>query len=391
MNEKIITLIMKYPYVKISILILKKDINMTSKTLPFHADTVGSYLRSQPLKEARAKFAAGELSREQLTEVEDQEIAKLVQAQLNAGIQVITDGEYRRAFWHIDFLENLNGIEGYHPEHGYKFNGVETKPYNTRCCGKVSWNPNHPFIEHFKKLKDIVGDRGVVKYTIPSPNQLMYPIQWDTGVYATRTEFAKDVQQAYKDAIKAFYDAGCRYLQFDDVYWGSLCNNHLKPEFEADKAQALENIQVVLAAKPADMVITTHVCRGNFRSTYLLTGAYDPIADALFGQTQYDGYFLEYDDERSGGFEPLKHFANNPHKGRVVLGLISSKFPELEDKNAIKAHIEEATQYVPLEQLCLSPQCGFASTEEGNIMTEAQQWAKVRYVEEIAKEVWGED
>ena len=391
MNEKIITLIMKYPYVKISILILKKDINMTSKTLPFHADTVGSYLRSQPLKEARAKFAAGELSREQLTEVEDQEIAKLVQAQLDAGIQVITDGEYRRAFWHIDFLENLNGIEGYHPEHGYKFNGVETKPYNTRCCGKVSWNPNHPFIEHFKKLKDIVGDRGVVKYTIPSPNQLMYPIQWDTGVYTTRAEFAKDVQQAYKDAIKAFYDAGCRYLQFDDVYWGSLCNNHLKPEFEADKAQALENIQVVLAAKPADMVITTHVCRGNFRSTYLLTGAYDPIADALFGQTQYDGYFLEYDDERSGGFEPLKHFANNPHKGRVVLGLISSKFPELEDKAAIKARIEEATQYLPLEQLCLSPQCGFASTEEGNIMTEAQQWAKVRYVEEIAKEVWGED
>ena len=364
---------------------------MTSKTLPFHADTVGSYLRSQPLKEARAKFAAGEISREQLTEVEDQEIAKLVQAQLDAGIQVITDGEYRRAFWHIDFLENLNGIEGYHPEHGYKFNGVETKPYNTRCCGKVSWNPNHPFIKHFKKLKDIVGDCGVVKYTIPSPNQLMYPIQWDTGVYATRAEFAKDVQQAYKDAIKAFYDAGCRYLQFDDVYWGSLCNNHLKPEFEADKAQALENIQVVLAAKPADMVITTHVCRGNFRSTYLLTGAYDPIADALFGQTQYDGYFLEYDDERSGGFEPLKHFANNPHKGRVVLGLISSKFPELEDKAAIKARIKEATQYVPLEQLCLSPQCGFASTEEGNIMTEAQQWAKVRYVEEIAKEVWGED
>ena len=166
---------------------------MTSKTLPFHADTVGSYLRSQPLKEARAKFAAGELSREQLTEVEDQEIAKLVQAQLDAGIQVITDGEYRRAFWHIDFLEHLNGIEGYHPEHGYKFNGVETKPYNTRCCGKVSWNPNHPFIEHFKKLNAIVGGRGIVKYTIPSPNQLMYPIQWDTGIYVTCEEIAKEV------------------------------------------------------------------------------------------------------------------------------------------------------------------------------------------------------
>ena len=363
---------------------------MTTATLPFHADTVGSYLRTQPLKEARAKFAAAEISREQLTEIEDQEIAKLVQAQLNAGIKVITDGEFRRAFWHIDFLENLNGIEGYQPEHGYKFNGVETKPYNTRCCGKVSWNPNHPFIEHFKKLKGIVGERGIVKYTIPSPNQLMYPIQWDTGVYASRAEFAKDVQQAYKDAIQAFYDAGCRYLQFDDVYWGSLCNNHLKSEFEADKAQALENIQAVLADKPADMLITTHVCRGNFRSTYLLSGAYDPIADALFAKTNYDGYFLEYDDERSGGFEPLKYFAENPHKGKIVLGLISSKFPQLENKDSIKARIAEAAKYVPLEQLCLSPQCGFASTEEGNIMSEAQQWMKVRYVEEIAKEVWGE-
>jgi len=364
---------------------------MTKQQAPFRVDHVGSFLRPKELVEARAKFANGEITREELTTVEDKTIREIVQKQIAAGLKGVTDGEFRRAYWHLDFFWGFNGVEHTVGEHGYKFNGVETKPYNTRCCGKVSWNPNHPFIEHFKKLKDIVGDRGIVKYTIPSPNQLMYPIQWDTGVYATRAEFAKDVQQAYKDAIKAFYDAGCRYLQFDDVYWGSLCNNHLKPEFEADKAQALENIQVVLAAKPADMVITTHVCRGNFRSTYLLTGAYDPIADALFGQTQYDGYFLEYDDERSGGFEPLKHFANNPHKGRVVLGLISSKFPELEDKTAIKARIEEATQYVPLEQLCLSPQCGFASTEEGNIMTEAQQWAKVRYVEEIAKEVWGED
>ena len=351
---------------------------MSLSNFPLHADTVGSYLRTQPLKDARAKFLAGEISHQELTYIEDQEIAKLVDAQLNAGIQVITDGEFRRAFWHIDFLENLNGIEGYQPEHGYKFNGVETKPYNTRCYGKVSWNSAHPFIEHFKKLKNIVG-----------PNQLMYPIQWDTGVYATRAEFAKDVQQAYKDAIKAFYDAGCRYLQFDDVYWGSLCNNYLKPEFEADKAQALENIQVVLADKPEDMVITTHVCRGNFRSTYLLSGAYDPVADALFGQTNYDGYFLEYDDERSGGFEPLKYFAQNPHKGKVVLGLVSSKFPELEDKEAIKTRIAEAAQYVPLEQLCLSPQCGFASTEEGNFLTEEQQWAKLALIKEVAEEVWG--
>lgn len=170
---------------------------------------------------------------------------------------------------------------------------------------------------------------------------------------------------------------------------GSLCNNHDQPTFAADKAQAVANIQAILADKPADVTITTHVCRGNYKSSYLLSGAYDPVADCLFGQTNYDGYFLEYDDERSGGFEPLKYFANN--KGRLVLGLISSKFPELEDKEAIKARIVEAAKYVPLEQLCLSSQCGFTSTEEGNVMTEAQQWAKVRHVEEIAKEVWGED
>ena len=362
-----------------------------SQTLPLHADTVGSYLRTAPLKQARADFAEGKISREALTQVEDQEIAKLVEDQLAVGIQVITDGEFRRAFWHIDFLEALNGIEGYSPEHGYKFNGVETKAYNTRCNGKVSWNPAHPFIEHFKTLNAQVAGRGVVKYTIPSPNQLMYPVQWDTGIYATRAEFAKDVQQAYIDCIKAFYEAGCRYLQFDDVYWGSLCNNHEKPEFAADKAQALENVQVILAQKPADMIITTHVCRGNFRSTYLLSGAYDPVAPELFGQTAYDGYFLEYDNERSGGFEPLKYFNDNPHKGRIVLGLVTSKFPELEDKDAIKARIAEAASIVPLEQLALSPQCGFASTEEGNIMTEAEQWAKVRLVEEIAADVWGED
>ena len=277
-----------------------------SKTFPLHADTVGSYLRSEPLKAARADFAAGKMSREQLTQIEDQEIEKLVQAQLATGIQVLTDGEFRRSWWHIDFLENLNGMEDFILE-------------------------------------------------------------------------------------QVFYEAGCHYLQFDDVYWGTLCNHYDKPDFAENKRYALKNIQDILSVKPADMTITTHVCRGNYKSSYLLTGAYDPVAEDLFGKTAYDGYFLEYDNERSSGFEPLKHFQNNLHKGRVVLGLITSKFPELEDKAAIKTRIAEAANYVPLEQLALSPQCGFASTEEGNIMSEAEQWAKVRLVEEIAKEVWGED
>ncbi|MCG7657525.1 5-methyltetrahydropteroyltriglutamate--homocysteine S-methyltransferase [Wielerella bovis] len=362
-----------------------------SKTLPLHADTVGSYLRTAALKQARADFAAGTISREQLSQVEDQEIKKLVDAQLNAGIQVVTDGEFRRSWWHIDFLENLHGIEGFVPEQGYAFKGVEVRKYNTRCNGKVSWNKNHPFINHYKALAQIVGNRAIVKYTIPSINQLMYPFIWDTGVYENKQAYCEDVRQTYKDAIRAFYDAGCRYLQLDDVYWGTLCNNHDKPDFAENKRYALENIQAVLADKPADMTITTHVCRGNYKSSYLLTGAYDPVAEDLFGKTSYDGYFLEYDTERSGGFEPLKYFNDNPHKGRVVLGLITSKFPELEDKDMIKARIAEAAKFVPLERLALSPQCGFASTEEGNILTEAEQWAKVRLVEEIAKEVWGED
>ncbi|ULJ61917.1 5-methyltetrahydropteroyltriglutamate--homocysteine S-methyltransferase [Wielerella bovis] len=362
-----------------------------SQTLPLHADTVGSYLRTAALKQARADFAAGTISREQLSQVEDQEIKKLVDAQLNAGIQVVTDGEFRRSWWHIDFLENLHGIEGFVPEQGYAFKGVEVRKYNTRCNGKVSWNKNHPFINHYKALAQIVGNRAIVKYTIPSINQLMYPFIWDTGVYENKQAYCEDVRQTYKDAIRAFYDAGCRYLQLDDVYWGTLCNNHDKPDFAENKRYALENIQAVLADKPADMTITTHVCRGNYKSSYLLTGAYDPVAEDLFGKTSYDGYFLEYDTERSGGFEPLKYFNDNPHKGRVVLGLITSKFPELEDKDVIKTRIAEAAKYVPLERLALSPQCGFASTEEGNILTEAEQWAKVRLVEEIAKEVWGED
>lgn len=362
---------------------------MTTKVLPLHADTVGSYLRSAPLKAARAQFAEGNISRAELTAVEDAEIEKLVQAQLAAGIQVITDGEYRRSWWHIDFLENLNGIEGYVPAEAYNFRGVSVRKYNIRCSGKISWNDAHPFLDHFKSLQKIVNGRGIVKFTIPSPNQLMYDYQLNTAVYPNRAAMMKNVQKAYQDAINAFYAAGCRYLQIDDVYWGTLCNNKDLPSFPADKAQALENVQAILSVKPADMTVTTHVCRGNYKSSYRLTGAYDPIADALFAQTDYDGYFLEYDDERSGGFEPLKYFAGN--KGRVVLGLVTSKFPEPEDKEFIKSRIREAAQYIPLERLCLSPQCGFASTEEGNILTEEQQWAKVRLVEEIAREIWGED
>jgi len=358
-------------------------------TLPFRADHVGSFLRTEPLKDARLKFAAGEIDAAVLDKVETEEITKLVQDQKDNGLQGFTDGEFRRSWWHIDFIENLNGFEGYVPEHGYDFGDVEVRKYAFRNVGKISFNPEHPFLAAFESLNEIVGDQGVVKFTIPSPNEVFYPGYRNEEIYPSVEAYQADVQQAYIDTVQAFYDLGCRYLQLDDVHWGFLCNLASDTEaYRADKRIAAENVQAIIDAKPADLVLTTHVCRGNYKSHHSLEGPYDPIAEELFGQTHFDGYFLEYDTDRSGGFEPLAYFKGH---GRIVLGLVTSKTAELEDKEEIKARIKEASKYVPLDQLALSTQCGFASTEEGNLLTEAEQWAKVRHVVEIAKEVWPED
>ncbi len=366
---------------------------MTKTKPPFRADIVGSILRTAPLKEARAKREKGEISAAQLKEVEDREIEKIIRKQEDVGLKVATDGEFRRSWWHFDFYGLLDGVEIYELDHGIQFQGVQTKPRSIRINGKLGFS-NHPMLEHFKFLK--AHTRVTPKMCIPSPATMHFrlePNAVDTKYYADRNAIFDDLAKTYKQAIRAFYDVGCRYLQFDDTAWAYLCSQaELKKERErgldADNL-ARDYARVINAAlegKPADMVITTHVCRGNFRSTWISEGGYEPVAETLLGKLNYDGYFLEYDTARAGGFEPLRFLP----KGNkiVVLGLITTKTGALEKKDEVKRRIEEATKYAPIEQLCLSPQCGFASTEEGNVLAEDEQWAKLRMVVELANDVW---
>ncbi|RDW18097.1 5-methyltetrahydropteroyltriglutamate--homocysteine methyltransferase [Oceanobacillus arenosus] len=365
-----------------------------TKTLvkaPFRADHVGSLLRPESIHQARADFNDGKISAEALREVETKEIKRIVDKQIEVGLELVTDGEFRRRFWHTDFLEHLNGVEGYVPDHGFKFVDVETERYDVRNIGKISFNPDHPHVKDFIEFKEIVGDRAVAKQTIPSPNQLFNAGIRDEAIYPDVEEYAKDVIQTYRDAIKAFYDAGCRYLQLDDVYIAGLSapdipfnDSNLSREYLIELA--LRVINGVLEDKPEDLVITTHLCRGNYQSTWAFEGSYELIAPTLLAKEKVDGFFLEYDDERSGDFKPLEHVPNGGPS--VVLGVVTSKNGELEDKDAIKARIKEAAKYVPHEQLCLSPQCGFASTHHGNKLTEEQQWDKLKYIVDLAKEVW---
>ncbi|WPC76647.1 5-methyltetrahydropteroyltriglutamate--homocysteine S-methyltransferase [Vibrio porteresiae] len=370
---------------------------------PFRSDVVGSYLRPDYLHQARADFKAGKISQGDLTEVENRAITELVEQQKAAGLKVITDGEFRRGFWHIDFLENLNGIEGYVPDQGYnqKFHGKAAPSYNIRVIDRVSFNADHPFLGHFDFLKKVAetDDSFVAKATIPAPTMILRQevlANNDTSklleVYPNLDDFYADLAKAYRDAVQAFYAAGCRYLQFDDTNWAFLADANKRAELKEkgidvnDIAKVCSDIiNGALEGKPEDMVVTTHICRGNHASSWLFSGGYEPVAEQLFA-TNYDGYFLEYDNDRAGDFAPLRHWANNG--SRIVLGLVTSKFADLEDKDLIKARIQEAQEYVPLENLCLSPQCGFASTEEGNKLTVEAQWAKIRLINDIVADVW---
>ena len=360
---------------------------------PFKADHVGSLLRPDNLHKARVDFKDGKISAEALREVETKEIKRIVDKQIEVGLEVVTDGEFRRTWWHFDFLEHLNGIEGYVTEKGYEFEGIETEKYYIRNIGKISFNPDHPFIQDFIELKEIVGDRAVPKQTIPSPNQLFEIGIRNPEIYPDIEEFAKDITKAYKDAINAFYDAGVRYLQLDDVHIAGLSsdNYHSNKSDEYSSDQLIDlAVRVVngsLEGKPEDLIVTTHLCRGNYQSTYAFEGSYARIAPTLFAKEKVDGFFLEYDDDRSGDFKPLEHVPNGG--AQVVLGVVTSKNGELEDKEAIKARIKEAANYVPHEQLCLSPQCGFASTHLGNKLTEEQQWDKLKFIVDVAKEILG--
>src|SRR5215470_12224714 len=288
----------------------------------------------------------------------------------------------------------LDGVEIYEIDHGIQFQGIQTKPLSIRVNGKIGFS-NHPMLEHFRFLK--ARTKVMPKMTIPSPSVLHFRLEpgaVSKDFYSSRDAIFDDLGAAYQKAVRAFYDAGCRYLQFDDTAWAYLCSQE---ELTKAKDRGLDvdhlqdtytrTINKALEAKPADMTITTHVCRGNFRSTWISSGGYEPVAANLLGRCNYDGYFLEYDSERAGGFEPLRHLP----KGNkiVVLGLVTSKSGTLEKKDAIKRRIDEAAEFAPLEQFALSPQCGFASTEEGNVLAEEEQWAKLGMAVKIAEEVWG--
>ena len=367
---------------------------MAQQRPPFRADHVGSFLRTKPLQAARAKREKGEISPAELTKIEDQEIEKIIAKQEEIGLKLATDGEFRRAYWHFDFFSMLDGVELYQLDHGIQFQGVQSKPQSIRVTGKIGFT-NHPMLEHFKFLK--AHTKVVPKMTIPAPSVMHFRLEPDAvskSTYAGRDAIFDDLAMAYQKAVRAFYDAGCRYLQFDDTAWAYLCSKEQMQQardrgFDVDHLQDSYAMMInkALQAKPADMVITTHVCRGNFRSTFISSGGYEPVAETLLAKVNYDGYFLEYDTDRAGGFEPLRFLPKG--KKIVVLGLVTSKTGRLEPRADIKKRIEEAKKFVALDQLALSPQCGFASTEEGNVLAEEEQWAKLKMIVELAKEVWG--
>ncbi|CDQ18488.1 5-methyltetrahydropteroyltriglutamate--homocysteine S-methyltransferase [Halobacillus karajensis] len=363
------------------------------KRAPFKGDHVGSFLRPERLKAARNKRAKGEITEQELRQVEDEEIVKLVEKQKESGLKAVTDGDFRRSWWHFDFLEGLDGVEGYEAESGLKFDGVETKARGIKITGKVGFT-DHVMVEHFRFLKRIAGD-AVAKLTIPSPNMLLFRAKREEGIYESDEALVEDLVEAYQGFIEKIYEEGCRYLQLDDTSWATFFSEEGRASIEEkgqnpEKAAELcaRTVNESIANRPEDMLVTMHICRGNFRSTFMASGSYEALSETIFGGLDVDGLFLEFDDERSGGFEPLRHV--NRTDLFVVLGLITSKFGELEDPERVKARIREASDYVPLEQLCLSPQCGFASTEEGNEITEDQQWEKVRHVLSIAEDVWQE-
>ncbi len=373
---------------------------MSDLHAPFRYDYVGSFLRPARLKEARRAYEAGTLDQAGLTVVEDDCIRELVGKIKALGYHVITDGEFRRSTWHLDFMWGFEGIEHRKTVDGNTtFNAEAAMIDDTYMLGKISVK-NHPFVEHFKFVKALEDENTVAKQTIPSPGQFYAyftgaELLKDTlAIYGSEEAFAEDVIKVYGEFVQEIYAAGCRNLQLDDCVWGGMVNPKLAEALTGRKGEALEQYKKlilklnneVIAQAPADLAVNTHVCRGNYHSTYFSSGAYDGVADLLFGEEIANAFYLEYDDERSGGFAPLAKVSGEK---KVVLGLVTTKTPALEDKTKVIARIHEAAKYIPLERLYLSPQCGFASCEIGNKLSEEEQWAKLALVKEIAEEVWG--
>ena len=372
---------------------------MSNLQTPFRYDFVGSFLRPEKLKKARRQFNEGKIDAAALKKVEDEAITELVSKIKELGYHVITDGEFRRATWHLDFMWGFDGIGHTPTKTGLPFHGEAAMVDDTYIVGKIGLTGEHPFVDHFRFVKALEDENTVAKQTIPSPAQFLaqFTMPFNRGCtekhYPNEQELVNDIVAAYGKVIDDLYAAGCRNLQLDDCTWGmfadkighTLYGTTREGIVEFQKAHKDINDKVIVNA-PKDMIINTHVCRGNFHSTYASEGAYYSVADILFGEENVNAYFLEFDDERSGGFAPLAKVSGEK---KVVLGLITTKSPVLEDKQLVIDRIHDAAKYIPLERLYLSPQCGFASCEIGNKLTEEEQWAKLRLVKEVAEEVWG--
>lgn len=372
---------------------------MSELNAPYRYDVVGSFLRPEALKKARADYKAGSISREQLTAAEDEAICDLAAKQKAAGYHIITDGEFRRETWHLDFMWGFDGVGHSETKTGLPFHGEAAMIDDTYLTGKVSLNGIHPFVEHFQFIRQFEDANTIAKQTIPAPAQFFeqmampFALENTRKFYTDLSELANDITEGYKKVIQQLYEAGCRNIQFDDCSWGLFVDPMANALFGVDDdglfkvmEQYLAINNAVIKGKPDDLIINTHVCRGNFHSTFASSGAYDRVSEILFSRENVNAYYLEFDDERSGGFAPLKAVSGDK---KVVLGLITTKSPKLEDKSVVIARIYEAAKIIPLDRLYLSPQCGFASCEIGNKLTEEDQWAKLRLVKEIAEEVWG--
>jgi 5-methyltetrahydropteroyltriglutamate--homocysteine methyltransferase len=366
---------------------------MQRTTPPFRADHVGSLLRPAALKDARAKFAKGEISAADLKAVEDREIERVIKEQEEVGLKSITDGEFRRSWWHLDFLWGLDGVEKHVMDTGIAFAAVTTRNEGIKVTGKLG-STRHPMIDHFKFVAAHTSQ--TPKITIPAPSAIYgrpLPTPIDKAIYPTLDKFFDDLGQAYRKAVRAFADAGCRYLQLDEVFIAMLCDEKYRQQMtkrgdDPEKLGVLygDLINTAMSDIPADMIITMHLCRGNYKSAYMGSGGYEAVQEILFNRINVHGYFMEYDTERAGTFEPLRML---PKGKQVVLGIMTTKSGKLETKDELKRRIDEAAKYAPLDQLCISGQCGFASTEEGNILAEDEQWAKLARLVEVAEEVWG--
>ena len=368
-------------------------------TPPFRADHVGSLLRPASVLAARDDFAVGQITAQQLRAVEDEAIAGVVAMQQNAGLQSATDGEFRRASWHMDFIYQIGGISKAPGKMAVRFHNpagdIEFTPAAIHVDGKIRLDGTI-FGEDFAFLQSVVSPVQTAKLTIPSPNMVHYrggPAAIDPVVYPDIEQFWADLAAAYADQVTRVAAQGCTYLQFDDTSLAYLNDPAQRAEIAARGEDAehlhlryISQVNAALAGRPAGLTVTTHLCRGNFRSSWAASGGYDFVAEALFSSLAVDGFFLEYDDDRSGGFEPLRFV---PPGKMIVLGLVTTKTGELENPDDLKRRIDAAARYVPLDQLALSGQCGFSSTVEGNVLTHDQQRAKLELIVSVADDVWG--